>query len=452
MKSYEELNKDGGVVMFKIIVAGSRSFSDYSLMVRTLDRLLINKDPHEIQIVSGTAPGADRLGERYASETRLALKKFPADWERLGKRAGFVRNEAMASYADALVLFWDGQSRGSAHMLQVAQSQGLAVRVVHFGSPSSPQPPSHEEVETHSFEGALFIHDSRDQLRDAFDNAWISREEYLTADPAAYGEAWEGMANHVSEMTGLDRMLFEDCVASVDGSVVMAPHLTFSPGPYHQKPEHLVRAVDCTYREAVDLQAAFSVIGNSKELVEFYVSRIKQEGVEASLRYFGSLAADLAQQEVMPETEACPEAFESEAPADPFVYHSIGVRDLPDYFDRVPKWFREALLSMDACATLEQLAEFGKSWFAHEHLKGGLAGVFWTRYHIRKARLAPRVSPKAEAIIQTISRCKRPGEIARIGKQLFTEQKASNIPPSTWTCIWSEYKARKEALQQPIYQ
>jgi hypothetical protein len=438
--------------MFKIIVAGSRSFSDYSLMVRTLDRLLINKDHHEIQIVSGTAPGTDRLGERYASETRLALKKFPADWDGLGKRAGFVRNEAMASYADALVLFWDGQSRGSAHMLQVAQSQGLAVRVVHFGSPSSPQPPSDEEVETHSSEGALFIHDSRDQLRDAYDNTWISREEYLTADPAAYGEAWEGMANHVSEMTGLDRMLFEDCVASADGSVVMAPYLTFSSEPRHQQPEYLVRAVHCTYQEAVDFQAAFSVIGNGRELVQFYISQIEEQGIPTTLQYFGSLAANLAQVEAMPEIEACPESFESEAPADPFVYHTIGVRNLPDYFDRVPEWFRKALSTMDACTTLAELSSFGKSWFAREHLKGSLAGVFWTRYNIRKAQLTPIVSPKAESIIQTISRCKRPVEIARIGKQLYIEQKESHIPPSTWTCIWSEYKARKEALQQPIYQ
>ena len=435
--------------MFKLIIAGSRSFSDYSLMVRALDRLLVNKDPHEIQIVSGTAPGADRLGERYASETLLALKKFPADWERLGKQAGFVRNEAMASYADALVLFWDGQSRGSAHMLKVAQSQGLTVRVVRFGSPIPPLlPPDDEtEVDAQDSKAALFIHDSRDQLRDAFENSWISREEYLTADPAAFGEGYEAMAQHVSEMTGLDRMIFEDGVASVDGSVVMAPYLTFSSGPRHQQPEHLVWAVGCSYSQAVDFQAAFNVIGNSKELIEFYVSQIKEQGIEISLRYFGHLAADLAQQQVMPETEACPEAFESETPADPFVYHTIGVRDLPDYFDRVPEWFRETLKTMDVCTTLTELSALGKSWFAHEHLKGRLAGVFWTRYNIRKAQLTPRVSPKAEAIIQTISQCKRPAEVARIGKRLFMEQKESTIPSSTWTCIWSEYKTRKEALQ-----
>jgi|GEM_PF-576146 len=433
--------------MFKVIIAGSRSFRDYGLMVRKLDHFLASKT--EIQIVSGTAPGADRLGERYAKERGLALKQFPADWDRLGKQAGFVRNEAMASHADALVLFWDGQSRGSAHMFRVAQAAGLSVRVVRFGPRSSPpSPPDDEtEAETHSSESLLFIHDSRDQLRDAFDNAWISREEYLTADPAAYGEAWEGMANHVSEMTGLDRMIFEDGVASVDGSVVMALYLTFRAGPHHQQPEYLVFKTGCSHQEAVDFQAAFSVIGNSRELVKFYVSRIKAEGIEASLRYFGNLAADLAQQEAMPETEACPEPFESEAPADPFVYHTIGVRDLPDYFDRAPEWFRKALAAMDACATLADLSAFGKSWFAHEHLKGELAGVFWTQYNIRKARLTPKVSPKAEAIIQQIGRCKRPVELSKVGKQLYQEQQASRIPPSTWSCIWAGYKARKEALQ-----
>jgi hypothetical protein len=438
--------------MFKVIVAGSRSFSNYSLLVRKMDQLLVNKNQSEIEIVSGTARGADRLGERYAHERGLALCRFAADWEHLGRKAGLVRNEAMAKYADALVCFWDGQSPGSRHMISVAQGHGVSVRVVRFGPPSSPSSPSsppdsETEAEEQSSEASLFIHDSRDQLRDAFENAWISREEYLTADPAAWGEGFEGMACHVSDMTNLDRMIFEDGVASVDGSVVMAPYLEFNAGPRYLQPEYLVRVVGCTFQEAVDFQAAFEVIGNSRELVEFYVSRIKEQGVEASLQYFGSLAADLAQAETMPDTEACPEFFESDAAVDPFVYHSIGVREALDWFDRAPKWFRKILEVMDACQTLAELSEFGRSWFAHEHLKGSLAGVFWTRYNIRKARLTPPVSPKAEQIIQQIGRCKRPVEIARIGKSLYQEQKASRIPPSTWSCIWAEFKARKQTLQ-----
>ena len=46
-------------------------------------------------------------------------KVFPAQWERYGKRAGPIRNAAMAKYADYGVALWDGESRGTAHMIRL---------------------------------------------------------------------------------------------------------------------------------------------------------------------------------------------------------------------------------------------------------------------------------------------------------------------------------------------
>lgn len=103
--------------MFKLIIAGTRTFDDYELLRRHTDYLLSNiKD--EIEIVSGHARGADSLGERYAKERGFQLKLFPADWERYGKTAGFRRNTQMAQYADALLVFYDGVSHGTAHMIR----------------------------------------------------------------------------------------------------------------------------------------------------------------------------------------------------------------------------------------------------------------------------------------------------------------------------------------------
>lgn len=79
------------------------------------------------EIVSGGARGADSLGERYAKENSIAIKRFTPDWDGLGKRAGFVRNQDMGNYADTVVAFWDGESSGTKHMIEFATKIGLDV-------------------------------------------------------------------------------------------------------------------------------------------------------------------------------------------------------------------------------------------------------------------------------------------------------------------------------------
>lgn len=123
--------------MIRIIVAGSRNFNNYSLLEQSLmDYIAGNFDPNEIEIISGGARGADSLGERFARECQLKLKRFPADWDRYGKSAGYRRNTEMADYAKqetgVLFAFWDGQSRGTQHMINLATTKGLEVHVVKF--------------------------------------------------------------------------------------------------------------------------------------------------------------------------------------------------------------------------------------------------------------------------------------------------------------------------------
>ena len=123
--------------MYKIIIAGSRTFDDYEGLVDCLDEQILelieqNDVTDDIEIVSGGAKGADKLGERYAKEKGYGLKVFKADWNKYGKSAGYRRNEQMAEYADAALIFWDGESKGSAHMIKLAQNKGLFVRVVRY--------------------------------------------------------------------------------------------------------------------------------------------------------------------------------------------------------------------------------------------------------------------------------------------------------------------------------
>lgn len=116
---------------FKLIIAGGRDFNDYQTLKGRLDNLLRSKNLEDIVIISGGAKGADSLGERYAKERCLRLEIYEAEWDRFGKRAGYLRNSLMADNADALVAFWNG-SAGTGHMITLAEEQGLAVRVVNY--------------------------------------------------------------------------------------------------------------------------------------------------------------------------------------------------------------------------------------------------------------------------------------------------------------------------------
>jgi hypothetical protein len=120
----------------KLIVAGGRDFNDYKLLSRKVSaiRKVVWSEflADDLEIVSGGARGADRLGERWAKENHASMKQFPADWDRLGKRAGFVRNEQMAKYADSLIAFWDSKSAGTGHMINLARKYKLNVMIVRY--------------------------------------------------------------------------------------------------------------------------------------------------------------------------------------------------------------------------------------------------------------------------------------------------------------------------------
>ena len=125
----------------RIIIAGSREFNNYNLLKTSIKDILKNtsfEGINKIKIISGTARGADQLGERFAKQFKLEVVKFPANWDVYGKRAGYIRNEEMAKYSvkdnnyGMLVAFWDGESRGTKHMIDLAKKHRLEVHVINF--------------------------------------------------------------------------------------------------------------------------------------------------------------------------------------------------------------------------------------------------------------------------------------------------------------------------------
>jgi hypothetical protein len=112
----------------KLAVVGSRSFTDWELLKRSIDG--VRQQFQLTEIISGGARGADSLAERYARENNLKLILFIPDWS-LGRGAGILRNRDIIAAADLVIAFWDGESKGTKNSLEVAaqlQKKGWTIR------------------------------------------------------------------------------------------------------------------------------------------------------------------------------------------------------------------------------------------------------------------------------------------------------------------------------------
>lgn len=101
----------------KIIVAGSRVIPNRDVVWDDLIQRVLMRDVEEI--VSGMARGADRIGYEFAQHFKLPCKEFPADWDKHGRGAGYIRNKEMSEYADELIAYWDGKSNGTKNMIDL---------------------------------------------------------------------------------------------------------------------------------------------------------------------------------------------------------------------------------------------------------------------------------------------------------------------------------------------
>jgi hypothetical protein len=111
----------------KVAVVGSRTFNNYELLKENLDAI-----PNISMIISGGARGADSLGARYSKEKGIPLQVFFPDWDFYGKSAGYKRNVQIVEACDVLVAFWDGESKGTKHSIDIAQEKGKRTFIIKF--------------------------------------------------------------------------------------------------------------------------------------------------------------------------------------------------------------------------------------------------------------------------------------------------------------------------------
>ena len=123
----------------RVIIAGGRDFTNINVMAETLNNLQDVDHVIEIEkltLICGMARGADLTAYKLFREVGLPVKAYPADWDQHGKQAGYIRNTQMAGVADMLIAFWDGESRGTAHMIDTARKHNLNVLVFNYeGNP-----------------------------------------------------------------------------------------------------------------------------------------------------------------------------------------------------------------------------------------------------------------------------------------------------------------------------
>lgn len=110
----------------RTIIAGSREIPEGA----TVEAIEGCPWKDEIGVVlCGEARGPDRDGATWARAHGLLVESYPAHWNEEGKSAGFLRNQRMADGAEGLMIIWDGTSRGSASMIQMALKRGLRVHI-----------------------------------------------------------------------------------------------------------------------------------------------------------------------------------------------------------------------------------------------------------------------------------------------------------------------------------
>ena len=110
----------------RIAIVGGRDFFDYDLLKKSI------QFNHGDTIISGGAKGADRLARRFAYDNYLTLIEHHPEWEKYGKRAGFIRNELIIKDAYKVYAFWDGCSNGTANSISIAKKLNKDLEIIHY--------------------------------------------------------------------------------------------------------------------------------------------------------------------------------------------------------------------------------------------------------------------------------------------------------------------------------
>ena len=105
----------------KVAIIGSRKLNVENLQ----DYLPEDTD----EIVSGGARGIDTCARNYALKNDLKLTEFRPEYNKYGRGAPLRRNETIVNYADMVLAFWDGESRGTKFVINYCEKVGKECKI-----------------------------------------------------------------------------------------------------------------------------------------------------------------------------------------------------------------------------------------------------------------------------------------------------------------------------------
>lgn len=116
----------------KLLVCGSRSIENDHWVFNKIDDYILELEFNrkDVTIIEGAARGVDLSAKRWAQTHGLEILEYPAEWDKYGRSAGYIRNDIMVRECDYCLILWDGESKGTRHDIDLCKKYHKNYNVV----------------------------------------------------------------------------------------------------------------------------------------------------------------------------------------------------------------------------------------------------------------------------------------------------------------------------------